>query len=78
METIRLVGYVDEQHQLFLAVPKSIQPGQVTVLLFSGSPDEDEAGAAWMNGIAAEWEDDLADPQQDLYSMSDGEPVRET
>ncbi len=38
-------------------------------------PDEDEANAAWMQRVAREWHDELADERQDLYTLDDGEPV---
>lgn len=38
----------------------------------------DEAERVWMAGVAREWADDLADPRQDIYTVDDGNPVRET
>ena len=32
---------------------------------------------SWVAGIARTWADDLADPRQDIYTLEDGEPVRE-
>ena len=43
----------------------------------SDEPEVD-AGDAWMAGVASEWADDLADTRQDVYTLADGEPVRET
>jgi hypothetical protein len=37
--------------------------------------EEDDAGAAWMEGVLHEWADELADERQDIYTLSDGEPV---
>ena len=41
-------------------------------------PGENEAGGLWARGIAAEWAAELADPQQDIYTLDDGRPVNET
>ena len=38
----------------------------------------DVAGDAWMAGISEEWADDFSDPRQDIYTLADGEPVRES
>ena len=77
MNTIKLSGQVDENHRLSAEVPDSIPPGPVTVLIVPVS-QEDDAGDAWMTSIAREWSDDLTDPRQDIYTLADGEPVRES
>jgi len=76
MNTIRLSGQVDENHRLSAYVPESIPAGPVTLIIVPES-QEDEAGDAWMAGIAKEWLEDLDDPRQDIYTLADGEPVRE-
>ena len=50
--------------------------GPVTVLIVPCS-GEDDAGDEWITGVAHEWSDDLDDRRQDIYSLNDGEPVRE-
>ena len=77
MNAIRLSAQVDENHRLSAEVPESIPPGPVTVLIVPAS-QEDDAGDAWMIGIAQEWADDLNDPSQDMYTLEDGEPIRES
>jgi hypothetical protein len=74
MDSIRIQGEVDDQHRLSADVPGSIPPGPVTVWIAAG-PQEDEAGHAWMNGVACDWAEDLADERQDIYTTADGEPV---
>jgi hypothetical protein len=37
--------------------------------------EDDDAGSGWMAGVAHEWADDLADAQQDVYTLADGEAV---
>jgi hypothetical protein len=32
---------------------------------------------AWMTGIANEWAAELSDPREDIYELTDGEPVDE-
>jgi hypothetical protein len=36
---------------------------------------EEEETADWMAQIAQEWHEELADPQEDLYTLADGEPA---
>jgi hypothetical protein len=75
MGTIKLRGHVDEQHQLRAEVPESVAPGPVEVVLLLSSDSEDDAGAAWVDGIAREWAAELTDLREDIYNLTDGEPV---
>ena len=75
MNIVKLSANVDENRRLSAQVPASIRPGPVTVLVLPES-EEDEA-QVWTAGVAQEWADDLADPRQDIYTLADGEPVRE-
>ena len=77
MSALTVTGHVDENHQLSAKVPDSVPPGPVTVSIVPAS-HEDEAGDAWMAGIANEWADELSDTRQDIYTRADGEPVRES
>jgi hypothetical protein len=73
MSTIPIQGVVDNQHHLSAVVPESVPPGPVTLWLTASQ--EDDGGAAWMSGISAQWASELSDPQQDIYTESDGEAV---
>jgi hypothetical protein len=73
MKAIELFGNVDDQRRLHAQVPEGVPAGPVRVLVYV--PEEDDAGAAWPRGLAAEWADDLSDPQQDIYTLEDGQPV---
>ncbi len=75
MNTIKVIGTVDEQHRLSAEVPVNVPPGPVEITLVLPTAEEDDAGAAWMEGIAREWAEELSDPREDLYTMADGEPV---
>jgi hypothetical protein len=77
MNATRITGQVDENRRLSAEVPDSVPPGPVTVLIFPVS-HEDDAADAWMTGIAREWADDLNDPRQDIYTLADGEPTRDS
>ena len=77
MNTVKVDGTVDENHQLSAQVPATIPPGPVTVLIVRVS-QEDEAGEAWAMGVAGEWADELGDPRQDIYRLADGEQVHES
>lgn len=68
---IRVIGHVDEQHQLTAQVPPSVGAGPVQIVVFVPGADEDEAGAAWMAGVAHEWHAELSDTREDIYSLSD-------
>ena len=74
MNAVKVIGYVDANHQLSAKVPVNVPPGPVTVLIVP-MPEEDEAGDAWMAGVAREWADELSDPAQDIYTSADGEPI---
>ena len=76
MNIVKLSGNVDENRRLSAEVPASIRPGPVTVLVLP-EVHEDEEAQAWTAGIAQEWAHELADSAQDIYTMMDGEPVRE-
>ncbi len=77
MSIIKLSGNVDENRLLSVQVPASVPPGPVTVFVLPETQEDDEA-QAWTAGIAQEWADELADPNQDIYTMADGEPVCES
>jgi hypothetical protein len=74
MDSIAIQGFVDDQHRLSALVPASVPPGPVTVIVATNA-QEDDAGAAWMAGISAQWATDLADERQDIYTLADGEPI---
>jgi len=77
MSPIRIIGKVDEAHQLTATVPVAVPAGEVEVVLIIPEPRVDAADRLWEAGIAAEWHDDLADERQDIYSLVDGTPVHE-
>jgi hypothetical protein len=75
MRTLKLIGHVDERHRLSADVPAHVAPGPVEVELCLPSDAEDDAGEAWVSGVAAEWAAELADPREDIYTLDDGEPI---
>lgn len=77
MITVKVYGHIDNNHRLTAQVPESVPAGPVTVLIVPVS-QEDDAGDAWMTGVVREWADDLNDAHQDIYTLSDGVPVRES
>jgi hypothetical protein len=74
MDALPISGHVDDQHQLFATVPKSMPPGEVTIYVVVAD-SQDELEQSWMSGIARQWESELSDVRQDIYSLEDGEPV---
>ena len=73
MKAIELFGDIDEQHRLQAHVPPEIPAGPVRLIVLF--PDEDEAGIVWAQGVAREWAGDLGDSRQDVYTLTDGQPV---
>lgn len=73
MKAVELIGEVDDTHQLQARVPETLPPGPVRIIVLI--PEEDEAGAAWTQGIAREWAAELSDPREDLYTLEDGTPI---
>jgi len=49
--------------------------GPVRLIVLLSEEEEDDAGAAWAHGVAWEWADELSDPRQDIYTLTDGQPV---
>jgi hypothetical protein len=77
MKTIELIGDVDERHRLQAVAPPELPTGPVRlfVVVPDAPPEEDSSGAAWMQGIAKHWSQELGDPREDIYSLNDGQPV---
>jgi hypothetical protein len=73
MKAIELIGDIDEQHRLRAQVPPGLPVGPVRLIVLL--PDEDDAGIAWQQGVAKAWSEDLADARQDIYTLSDGQPL---
>lgn len=75
MKAFEFVADVDQQHHLQLNLPSSVGPGKVRVIVLAPDAEGDEIEAAWMQGVAREWADELADTREDIYTLADGEPV---
>ena len=73
MKAIELIGDIDEQHRLRASVPEELPAGPVRLIVLLS--DEDEAGTAWAHGVAREWAGEMSDPRQDIYTLTDGQPV---
>jgi hypothetical protein len=73
MKAIELIGDIDDQHRLQANVPNDVPAGPVRLIVLL--PDEDDAGAAWQQGIARAWAGELSDPREDIYTLEDGQPL---
>ena len=73
MKAVEIQGEIDDQHRLHADVPKSLPAGSVRVIVLIA--EEDEGGPAWAAGVASEWSAELNDPEQDIYSLNDGQPL---
>jgi hypothetical protein len=73
MKAIELVGDIDQEHRLLARVPEAVPAGRVRLIVLID--EEDDTGAAWMQGVAREWSDDLMDTKQDIYTLDDGQPL---
>ena len=80
METIEVIGFVDERHRLSGDVPESVAPGPVRIQLLveHSVAAADPADVAWDAAVAGEWAAEWSDPREDIYSQDDGEPVNES
>ena len=76
MNSIEVIGHVDEQHQLHAELPADVKPGavKVTVQLLT---EEDEENA-WRALINQSWARDWSDPREDIYTLEDGKPSHES
>ena len=75
MDAVRVRGRIDEKRRLSADVPDVLSPGAVTIWIVPA--DEDDAGDAWVSGVAEQWADELGDVRQDIYTLADGEPIRD-
>jgi hypothetical protein len=73
MKAIELIGEVDEKHRLQVQLPDNTPSGPVRLIVLI--PEEDDAGVAWMQGIAREWAAELGDLREDIYTLEDGTSV---
>lgn len=75
MPALNDIGQEDHIRLLSATVPDSIGPGPVEILMNLPEQSEEDEAMEWMRGIAHEWRDELEDVRQDIYALSDGEPV---
>ena len=73
MRAIEIIGEIGEQNRLRASVPGEFPSGPVRLIVLLS--EEDEAGPAWSRGLAREWADELSDSRQDIYTLTDGQPV---
>ena len=78
MPALTVYGQVDELHRFSAVVPESIGPGPVAIQVMLPTDKEDFVGAVWAEGVAREWQDELNDPREDVYTLADGESVDES
>ncbi len=75
LAAIELTGTIDEQHQLRLdeALPISGPQRVRVILLYPRNGERDEA--EWLRAAASNPAfADLANPEEDIYSLADGKP----
>jgi len=78
IRAIETTGVVDEEHRLHLDEPLSnVGPSRVRVIILV--PDDAEMGMSeWLHAAASNPAFDfLKEPEEDLYSLSDGRPFRD-
>ena len=76
MSSLSFDAIVDASHELRLKLPESVPAGPVKVLV-TPAPVSEAAEDDWQYVVAAGWADELADPREDIYTLDDGEPIRE-
>ena len=70
-----LIAEVDENRQIQVSIPETIRTRWARIIILPYEPD---GAAEWMSAVAREWQDELADERQDIYTLEDGEPVDAT
>jgi hypothetical protein len=75
MNTIELIGHVDEQHQLHVELPADVKPGPVRVTVQPVTAGGEEGD--WRALINESWAKDWSDPREDIYTLEDGKPSHE-
>ncbi len=75
MKSIKLKGIVDTNHRLTAEVPPEVRAGEVEVHLVFPPNEEDPTERQWAAGISREWAAEWDDPREDIYTITDGEPV---
>lgn len=78
MRAFELDAQIDGERHLSAIVPEEAAPGRVRIIVLVPEADDAAADENWMRSVAREWHDELADEQQDIYSLDDGEALRET
>jgi hypothetical protein len=78
MTAIEMTGRIDEHHQLQLDDPLPV-PGPMRVRVIVLYPIEDEEDEKeWLQAAARNPTFEfLKDPEEDIYSLTDGEPFRD-
>ena len=74
MKAFEITAQVDQNRLLQIEVPEGISPGKVRLIVLV--PEEDDAGEAWMNGISREWNAELSNEDEDIYTLEDGDPIK--
>jgi hypothetical protein len=72
MRVIDTIGSVDAQRHLSADLPADVSPGRVRVAVLSPT---DSIEAAWTDVIAKAWSTELADANEDIYTLEDGRPI---
>jgi hypothetical protein len=75
MRSIKLKGNVDTNHKLTAQVPAEVGPGEVELILVFSPNEEALAEEQWAEGISRDWAEEWSDPREDIYTITDGEPV---
>jgi hypothetical protein len=75
MGNIRVKGHVDNNHHLTAQVPAEVGPGEVELILVFSPHDEAAAEEQWADAVSREWAAEWNDPREDIYTITDGEPV---
>jgi len=77
METVELIGHVDEQNRLWVDLPPGVVPGPVKVVLHLVPMGDVEASRAWSVAVATAWAEEWNDPREDIYTLEEGKPADE-
>jgi hypothetical protein len=74
MKFHELLGHVDDQRRLHLALPPDIPPGPVKVMIEVPDEKDAELCPSWAEAVGHAWAADWSDHREDIYTLEDGTP----
>ena len=74
IESVSVIGTVDERHRLTADLPTSVPPGSAKTVIVIAS-DEELSAAQWSASVGRMWALDWDDPREPNYDVETAEPA---